>query len=168
MAIDSHDGMLNRGLGMATRPSQSAGGYVVLHTGMVRLTHWVWALGIVILIGSGWRIYNQEPLFDFTFPIWATIGGEPMEANRLHNDFGLAGALLWHFAGMWLLFLSLAAYLIYGLLTGHFRRKFLPIWPRQVLGDVRNFLRGRLAHDLGARNAVQRLLYAFAVLAMIV
>ena len=53
-------------------------------------------------------------------------------------------------------------------MTGHFRRKFLPIWPRQVIADVLEFLRGHLAHDLGMRNAVQRLLYSFAVLAMIV
>jgi thiosulfate reductase cytochrome b subunit len=141
---------------------------VVLHPATIRLTHWVWALGIFILIGSGWRIYNAEPLFDFRFPVWATIGGDPLVANKLHNDWGTAGALLWHFFAMWLLFLSVLVYVAYALATGHFARKFLPIWPRQVVADVLDFLRGRLAHDIGTRNAVQRLLYAFAVVAMIV
>jgi thiosulfate reductase cytochrome b subunit len=89
-------------------------------------------------------------------------------ATPLHNDWGTAGALLWHFFAMWLLFLSVLVYVAYGLATGHFARKFLPIRPRAVIADVLDFLRGRLAHDVGTRNAVQRLLYTFAVLAMIV
>ena len=139
---------------------------VVLHSGFVRWTHWTWAVGIILLIGSGFQIYNHEPLFGFYFPEYLIIGNGA-DSFRVHNDDGLAGALMVHFFAMWLLFLSLVVYLAYGLISGHFRRKFLPIWPRQVLGDVLDFLRGRLAHDLGARNAVQKLLYAFAVLVMI-
>jgi thiosulfate reductase cytochrome b subunit len=143
--------------------------YVVLHPRIVRIAHWTWTLGVIILIGSGWRIYNQEPLFEhLTFPVWLTIGGDYAGAERVHNDFGLAGALLWHFAAMWLLFLSLVSYVVYGIVSGHFRRRFLPIWPRQVIADISDFLRGHLDHELGARNAVQKLLYAFAILMMIV
>lgn len=142
--------------------------YVILHPRVVRYAHWVWALGIIILIGSGWQIYNQEPLFGFHFPKWATIGlGSDEGAERVHNDIGLAGALLWHFFAMWLLFLSLTVYVVYGIVSGHFRRHFAPIWPRQVLGDALDFLRGKLSHELGARNAVQKLLYVFAVAMMI-
>jgi thiosulfate reductase cytochrome b subunit len=141
---------------------------VILHPRVVRYAHWCWALGIIILIGSGWQIYNQEPLFGFEFPSWATIGlGTYDGAERVHNDIGLAGALLWHFTAMWLLFISLVVYVIYGFLTGHFRRHFTPIWPRQILADVLDFLRGKLDHRLGVRNAVQKSLYVFAVLAMI-
>jgi thiosulfate reductase cytochrome b subunit len=141
---------------------------VVLHSGWVRAAHWTWALGVIILIGSGWRIYNQEPLFDFlSFPVWLTIGGDYAGAERVHNDFGLAGALLWHFAAMWLLFFSLSTYTIYGFVSGHFRRQFTPIWPSQILSDIKDFLRGKLSHDLGVRNAVQKLLYSFAILCMI-
>jgi thiosulfate reductase cytochrome b subunit len=141
---------------------------VVVHPAIVRWTHWTWALGVIILIGSGWRIYNQEPLFAFfSFPNWMTIGGTFEDAERVHNDIGLAGALLWHFFAMWLLFFSLAVYLIYSIVSGHFRRRFVPIWPRQVIADIFDFLHGKLAHDVGARNAVQKLLYTFAVLAMI-
>jgi thiosulfate reductase cytochrome b subunit len=139
---------------------------VELHPRIVRITHWTWALGVLILIGSGLRIYNSEPLFDFYFPIWITIGGSLESANKLHNDWGLAGALLWHFTAMWLLFASLLTFLIYGFWTGHFKRKYLPITIAELIGNVADFLKGHLAHDLGVRNAVQKLLYAFAVLAM--
>jgi thiosulfate reductase cytochrome b subunit len=141
---------------------------VLLHPAIVRATHWVWALGVVLLIGSGWRIYNSEPVFDFYFPTWMTLGGSDEAANRLHNDFGLAGALLWHFAAMWLLFASLVVFLGWGIVSGHFRRRYLPVAPREVLGNIGDFLRGRLSHQLGRRNAVQKLLYAFALVMMVV
>jgi thiosulfate reductase cytochrome b subunit len=142
--------------------------HVLLHPAIVRLAHWTWAVGVVILIGSGWRVYNQEPLFGFTFPNWMTIGGTFEDAQRVHNDIGLAGALLWHFSAMWLLFISIFVYVVYGLLSGHFRDKFLPIWPRQIVSDVAAFLRGKLPHDLGTRNAVQRALYTFAIIDLII
>jgi thiosulfate reductase cytochrome b subunit len=151
------------------------GDTVILYSRWIRYTHWVWALAVIILIGSGWRIYNQDlitgfgsPMFKIlNFPVWITIGGDYEGAERVHNDFGLAGALLWHFAAMWLLFGSVAAYAIYGIASGHFRRKFVTIRPRQVFVDVADFIRGRLKHELGMRNAVQKLLYAIAVLLMI-
>jgi thiosulfate reductase cytochrome b subunit len=142
---------------------------VILHSRWVRYTHWTWTLGVFILIGSGWRIYNQEPLFNFLrFPVWLTLGGDYEGAERLHNDIGLAAALLWHFAAMWLLFFSITIYTMYGIVSGHFRRKFTPIWPRQVITEMLKFLRGKLDHQLGARNSVQKLLYTFAVLCMLV
>jgi thiosulfate reductase cytochrome b subunit len=141
---------------------------VILHSRWVRYAHWTWALGVIILIGSGWRIYNQEPLFDFLrFPVWLTLGGDYAGAERVHNDFGLAAALLWHFAAMWLLFFSITVYTIYGIVSGHFRCKFAPISPRQIVTEVFDFLRGKLDHELGARNAVQRLLYTFAIVCML-
>ena len=35
----------------------------VIHPRWVRLTHWVNALAILVMIGSGWEIYNASPLF---------------------------------------------------------------------------------------------------------
>jgi thiosulfate reductase cytochrome b subunit len=141
---------------------------VILHPGIVRLTHWTWAIGVIILIMSGMRIYNSEPVLenDWYFPVWLTLGGSYADTNKLHNDFGLAAALLWHFAAMWLLFVSLVVFLVYGFVSGHFRRKYLPITPREIVSNVGDFLRGRLDHDLGVRNAVQKLLYTFALLVM--
>src|SRR5690348_2371227 len=57
-----------------------------IHPGWVRVCHWINALAILVMIGSGWQIYNASPLFSFMFPGAITIGG------------WLAGALLWHFA----------------------------------------------------------------------
>ncbi|HWK43122.1 MAG TPA: cytochrome b/b6 domain-containing protein [Stellaceae bacterium] len=141
---------------------------VTVHPGLVRLTHWLNALAIILMIGSGWRIYESSPLFDFfDFPIWLTLGGDPETSQHWHNETGLAGALQWHFAAMWLLFTSLAAYLIYGLVSGHFWRAFLPLSPRAVLRDVTAALSGRLDHRVGERNAVQKLLYIGVIGAMI-
>jgi thiosulfate reductase cytochrome b subunit len=130
-----------------------------LHPLLVRITHWLNALAIFIMIGSGWRIYNSEPLFAFEFPVWMTFGGWPQVSQHWHNEEGLAGALQWHFAAMWLLFVNLLVYLVYGVISGHFRRDFLPVWPNEVIRDLRAALGGRLAHHVGERNAVQRALY---------
>ena len=119
-----------------------------IHPLAVRLTHWINVLAVLIMVLSGWRIYNASPLFGFRFPAEATLGG------------WLAGALQWHFAAMWLLALNGLLYLFYGLASGHFRRKLLPITPRAVWRDTVLALRGRLAHDdLSVYNAAQRAAY---------
>jgi thiosulfate reductase cytochrome b subunit len=133
--------------------------YIVLHPAAVRITHWLNAAAIIIMIGSGWRIYDSEPLFGFRFPIWATFGGWPEVSQHWHNETGLAGALQWHFAAMWLLFVNLLVYLLYGLISGHFRRTLLPIRPREIVRDLRAALSGRLTHQVGERNAVQKTMY---------
>ena len=128
-----------------------------IHPLWVRVTHWINAVAIVVMIGSGWQIYNASPLFPFTFPRGITIGG------------WLAGALLWHFAAMWLLVANGLVYVTLGIATGRFRRKLLPLRPADVAGDLRAALTGRLAHDdLSVYNAVQKLLYAGVILAGVV
>jgi thiosulfate reductase cytochrome b subunit len=130
----------------------------VIHPRWVRVTHWINALAMFIMIGSGWQIYNASPLFSFLeFPPQIALGG------------WLAGALLWHFAAMWLLAINGIVYVTLGFATGRFRRKLLPIWPRAVLSDFLAALRGRLSHDdLTVYNSVQRLLYAGVLLAGVV
>jgi thiosulfate reductase cytochrome b subunit len=128
-----------------------------IHPLWVRITHWVNAVAMVLMIASGWQIYNASPLFPFVFPNGITIGG------------WLAGALLWHFAAMWLLAVNGLVYLVLGLATGRFRRKLLPIRPGDVIADARAALHGDLAHDdLSVYNAVQKLLYVGVILAGIV
>ncbi|MBV8936828.1 MAG: cytochrome b/b6 domain-containing protein [Alphaproteobacteria bacterium] len=146
------------------RPSPRA---AVLHPLVVRITHWLNAMAIIIMIGSGWRIYNWDPLFDFSFPVWMTFGGWPEVSQRWHNEEGLAGALQWHFAAMWLLFVSLVIYIVYGLVSGHFRGAFLPIRPRELLRDTQAALAGRLTHNVGERNAVQKAMYVGVVIVMV-
>ena len=128
-----------------------------VHARYVRITHWINALATLIMVGSGWQIYNASPLFGFTFPNAITLGG------------WLAGGLLWHFAAMWLLLINGAVYLTVGLVTGHFRQKFLPILPGQVMRDLWAAITARLSHDdLGRYNAVQKLIYTGVLLTGVV
>ncbi|MEJ0068284.1 MAG: cytochrome b/b6 domain-containing protein [Pseudomonadota bacterium] len=134
-----------------------------------RLTHWINALAIFIMVGSGWRIYNSEPIVPSLIPYFNhryTLGGDFELSFQLHGEPGLAGATLWHFAGMWLLVGNFLIWLTYGLLSGRFHRKLLPIRPREVLRDMLAAMRFRLPHEVGVYNAVQRLLYV-GVLALI-
>jgi thiosulfate reductase cytochrome b subunit len=122
--------------------------WVRVHPLVVRVAHWINVFAVLIMLTSGWRIYNASPLFDFKIPAELTLGG------------WLAGALQWHFAAMWLFALNGLLYVVYGIVSGHFRRKLLPIGPRAILHDVREALRGKLAHDdLSVYNAAQRAAY---------
>jgi thiosulfate reductase cytochrome b subunit len=120
----------------------------VIQPAWVRTVHWINAVAIILMIMSGWQIYNASPLFNFTFSPSITLGG------------WLGGALLWHFAAMWLLMVNGLVYLTLGFATGRFRKKLLPITPGGVISDARAALTGRLSHaDLTRYNYVQKLLY---------
>ena len=115
----------------------------------VRVMHWTNAVAMILMIMSGWQIYNASPLFGFRFSHAITLGG------------WLGGALLWHFAAMWLLMVNGLAYLVTGFTTGRFRKKLVPITPAGVFSDLKAALTFKLAHDdLTIYNSVQRLLYA--------
>jgi thiosulfate reductase cytochrome b subunit len=115
----------------------------------VRIVHWINAVAMILMIMSGWQIYNASPLFNFKLSSSITLGG------------WLGGALLWHFAAMWLLMVNGLVYLVLGFVTGRFRKKLLPITPAGVIADTRAALTGRLSHDdLSTYNYVQKLLYA--------
>jgi thiosulfate reductase cytochrome b subunit len=129
----------------------------VIQPAWVRVVHWINAVAMILMIMSGWQIYNASPLFSFKFPSSLTLGG------------WLAGALLWHFAAMWLFVVNGLVYVTLGILTGRFRRKLLPVRPGEVVADVRAAFRGRLSHDdLSVYNAVQKLLYIGVILAGVV
>ncbi len=122
----------------------------IIQPGWVRIVHWINAVAMILMIMSGWQIYNASPLFDgLRFSRSITLGG------------WLGGALQWHFAAMWLLMVNGLVYLTLGLITGRFRRKLLPITVDGVVGDTRAALTGKLSHaDLSTYNYVQKLLYA--------
>ena len=131
--------------------------WVSIHPLVVRITHWVNALAILIMVTSGWRIYNASPIFPFRIPNEITLGG------------WLAGSLQWHFAAMWLLVANGIVYVTYGIVSGHFRRKLLPLTPRAVWHDVREAFRGKLAHeDLSMYNAAQRAAYLAILFCLVV
>lgn len=124
-----------------------------IHPLWLRLTHWINVLAVLVLVASGWRIYDASPLFGFRFPPEITLGG------------WLAGALLWHFAAMWVLAANGILYLVLNLASGRFARRFLPLLPRDLWRDLGAALKGRLAHDdLAHYNAVQKLAYLFVML----
>jgi thiosulfate reductase cytochrome b subunit len=124
-----------------------------------RILHWVMALSVLVMIGSGWRIYNASPIFDFAFPEWITLGGDVDASLARHGDPGVASAIAWHFAAMWTLAVAYILFLLWGIVSGHFRRDFLPVGPRSVMRDMMAALRFRLEHRLGEYNAVQKLAY---------
>jgi thiosulfate reductase cytochrome b subunit len=130
----------------------------LIHPLWVRLTHWINALAMFMMIGSGWQIYDASPLFRFIhFPSQFALGE------------WLAGALLWHFAAMWFLVTNGVVYVTLGIVTGRFQHKLLPVRPRDVIRDISAALRGKLGHDdLSVYNAVQRLLYVGVILAGVV
>jgi thiosulfate reductase cytochrome b subunit len=129
----------------------------VVHPAWVRVTHWINAAAMVVMIGSGWQVYDASPLFAFRFPTTITIGG------------WLAGGLLWHFAAMWVLAVNGLVYVVLGVATGRFRRRLLPIGPSAFAADLRAALAGRLAHDDPAiYNAIQKALYVGVLAAGVV
>jgi thiosulfate reductase cytochrome b subunit len=144
---------------------------VQTHPFPARLFHWGLVLAVLVLIGSGWRIYNSSPIFPFRFPEQFTLGGDVFDALALHNDPGVASAIAWHFAAMWLLLVSYLGFMLWNLVSGHFRRDFFPIGPRLFLRDFIAAATFRLPHRLGEYNVVQRVAYwtvLFALAMMLV
>lgn len=124
-----------------------------IHPLWLRATHWINAVAMVLMILSGWRIYNASPLFPFSFPNEYTLGG------------WLGGALQWHFAAMWLFAANGIIYLILNIISGRFRQRFLPINLPQLWQDAISALRGHLSHhDLGQYNMVQKFAYLLVVI----
>lgn len=134
---------------------------VVVHPPVVQLAHWLNVVAIFIMVGSGWHIYDNVPIFSWLMiPKWATLGGDPEITYKLHGDVGFGNALLWHFGAMWLLVVNGLIYVSYGVLSGRFKRKLLPISARGVLADIRDALTFKLRHDdISIYNSVQKLLY---------
>lgn len=123
------------------------------HPRWLRFTHWLNALAVLVMVTSGWRIYNASPLYDFRFSNSLTLGG------------WLGGALQWHFAAMWFLAVNGLIYLAFNLFSGRLRHRFFPVSPKGVVHDLWAALRGKLGHaDISHYNQVQRFAYLFVIL----
>jgi thiosulfate reductase cytochrome b subunit len=135
-----------------TLPTAAAAQSRIIHPWWLRMTHWINALAVFIMLTSGWRIYDASPVFSFRIPPSLTLGG------------WLGGALQWHFAAMWLLVVNGLLYIVASLATGRLWRQLLPIRLRQLAADLRAALKGNLAHDdIRHYNAVQKLAYWFVI-----
>ena len=129
-----------------------------LHPLIIRIVHWTNAFAMIVMITSGWKIYNDEVIFGFLhFPESIVLG------------IWAQHALQWHFLGMWVLMINGLVYLAYGLLSGRFLRMLWPIRPREVIAEVIQALTFRLKHtDLTHYNAVQKLLYVGVILVIVI
>jgi thiosulfate reductase cytochrome b subunit len=129
----------------------------IVHPSWLRVMHWLNAVAVLVLMLSGWRIYNATAFLDFSIPKEITLGG------------WLGGALQWHFAAMWLLTANGLLYLAGNLVTGRLWRKFFPLQPAVLLNDLSDAIKGQLAHgDPSHYNMVQRLAYLFVMLDSVV
>jgi len=119
----------------------------------IRASHWLNAVAVILMMLSGWRIYDASPVFrGFVIPSGWTLGG------------WLGGALQWHFAAMWLLVFNFLFYLAMNVATGRLWARFFPLSPLSIVRDLVAALRGRLSHaDLSHYNAVQKFAYLFAI-----
>ena len=126
-----------------------------LHPVPIRIMHWINALAMIVMITSGWGIYDD----------YVVISGLHF-GQSLRLGAWAAESLLWHFAGMWFLGVNGLLYLLYGFFTGRFRERLLPIRITDILHTVNDTLHLRIAHeDLTVYNAVQKLLYIVVIIA---
>lgn len=129
----------------------------IIHPAWLRINHWINLIAVVIMVLSGWAIYNASPIFGFSFPEPITLGG------------WLAGALLWHFAAMWLLFFNGLIYLGINIFSGRIKARFFPIHAGDLRGVFLDALKGKLVHNTFTEyNAVQKLAYLFVIADLIV
>jgi len=145
---------------------------VYRHPLIVRVTHWVNALCLLMLLMSGLQILNahpglywgetsrfSHPLIVFgsgagpAFPPWITIPG--------WQD--LATGRRWHFFFAWLFVANGFIYAVYALTSGRIRWTLLPSGAqlRHIGRSVIEHLRLRFPHGEEARqyNVLQKLLY---------
>ncbi|MBC7896117.1 MAG: cytochrome b/b6 domain-containing protein [Cytophagaceae bacterium] len=114
-------------------PAAVTGRASTRHHWIVRLTHWVNAAAIVIMAGSGLRIFNAYPRFARKGETFCCY---PFEGTPIPDAFTfgawLGGARNWHFAMMWVLFLNGLLYIGFIYLHGEWR----DLAPRR--GDIRD------------------------------
>ncbi len=134
---------------------------IKIHPLYVRVFHWINAVAIVVMITSGWQIYNASPLKflpEFNFPEAVSLGG------------WLGGGIQYHFAAMWVFVLNFLIYFLVSIFSGHFKSALFPLTPSGVLGDMGKALRGKLPHEVGKYNSVQKATYVglFVILILVI
>jgi thiosulfate reductase cytochrome b subunit len=183
------------------------------HAVVVRATHWINVLCLVLLLMSGLCIFNYHPALYWGnygyrgVPSFVSIdsaidsgSGEPVGVTRIAGwsfvttgvlgvsydpergtvrrafpvwltlpRTDLAAARDWHFLMAWLLVANGAVYLMFGVLSGHFRRDLAPaadqLRMRHILADVWDHIRLRVPRGEAARryNVLQKLAYLTVV-----
>lgn len=127
----------------------------------IRITHWVNAISLFVMVTSGLRIFRAFPSFGpkipqkvlLDIPKSLTLGG------------WLGGALQWHFTFMWLFAGTGILYLAYQLISGHYKTVlFMPrdipgVWPMAR----HYFFFGPKPPATGQYNPLQKLAYTSTV-----
>lgn len=154
---ESGGGRVSRN-GQTSSDDEIALSHVTIQPAWLRVTHWINAVAVVLMVMSGWQVYDASPIFPaLRFPAAITLGG------------WLGGALLWHFAVMWILVANFLVYLGLNILSGRLRRKLLPVGFRSLAADFVAALRGALRHDdLSRYNAVQKFAYLVVIVDIVI
>lgn len=146
------------------------------HTAFVRITHWITTLCFFALLLSGVEILISHPRFYwgetgnvnmaplFSLPIPASVPGIPTGYGFvLPNEVAWSRSL--HFEAAWVLVLTGLAYVLHGLVAGHFRKNLIPdsasLAPRAVAVSIAGHLRFKRpdASEAWSYNVLQRLVY---------
>ena len=138
------------------------------HQFFARWTHWVNFPLLFVMIWSGLMIYWANGVYRIGFGNFTLFHFFPPSVySVLHLDHKLAEGMAWHFYFMWLFGLNGLIYMIFAIVTGHWR---------EMIPDKRGFIDALLVtlHDLGLRreaptqgkyNAAQQIAYS-AIIAM--
>lgn len=151
---------------------------VFRHRWPTRIWHWVNALAVFILIGSGLGISNAHPRlywgryganFD---PAWATLPRFPAWLT-IPSNYNLAMSRRWHLFFALVLAFGLLAYMVASLINRHFVRDLRfrrgELFPAHLAEDVRDHLAFRFhdADDPGRYNTLQKLSYVVVIFGLL-
>jgi Ni/Fe-hydrogenase b-type cytochrome subunit len=131
------------------------------HPTAIRITHWVNAISLFVMVTSGLRIFRAFPSFGPKIPEKILID----VPKSLTLGGWLGGALQWHFTFMWLFASSGIFYVVYQIASGHYRtllftrRDVSGVWPMAR----HYFFFGPKPQQTGQYNALQKLAYTSAV-----
>lgn len=140
--------------------------YSLEHPAVVRVCHWIFALALLVLIGSGLEVFAAFPSFGEKLP--ASDHFVPPSMVRIGGWLG--GALQWHFTFAWLLTAAMAVYFMFQIVSGHgwqvlfARHDVRGVWPMAR----HYFLFGPKPDVAETYNPLQKLAYSIALLLIVV
>ncbi len=131
------------------------------HPWVVRFSHWLNAVAVLVMITSGLRIFRAFPSFGPKIPQQNFI----VPPGEITLGGWLGGALQWHFTFMWIFVGSGLMYVIYQIVTGHWRQVlFMPRDIKGVWPMARHyFLLGKKPPVEAAYNPLQKLAYTSTI-----
>jgi len=144
---------------------------VYRHRLITRIWHWVNAVAVIILIGSGLMIFNAHPRlywgnyganFD---PAWLELPRWP-DWMTIPSYYSLAGARHWHLFFALVLAFGLLIYMVWSLVNRHFQRdlriRAAELSPANLAEDAKAHwaLRFHDPENPRAYNSFQKIAYA--------